>query len=267
MTSYRYPSESVVFWVTILLVIGVIVFTSAATLCLSGLFILVMFVLAYLMNRQHHMELMQDSMGVSSTSAPNLFQIITDCAKRLHPGRLEAFVTPKNELNAYTFGISDPKTVVIYSAVLQIMDEDEIAFVVGHEMGHIALGHTWLNTILGGIAGIPASYGASAILALVFRSWNRMCEYSADRAGVLACGKPDKAISALLKLVSGKKTLTQADMGRLLQLVDQEDDSLAGQLNEMLSDHPMTIKRIEQIKKYIRTREYVDLARHIQANA
>lgn len=265
MTTYRYPQETVVFWFTILLVTAVILFTSAATFCLSGLFILLMFAMAYWMNRSHHQSLISSALGVSSKSAPQLFTLVQRCAKRLRPGSLEVFIAPQQELNAYTFGITDPKILVLYAPLLQLMDEDELSFVIGHEMGHIQLGHTWLNTILGGMAGIPASYGAAAVLTLTFRGWNRMCEYSADRAGMLACGKPEKAVSALLKLVSGQRHMTPADLNRILQAVDREDDSLVGSLNEMLSDHPMIIKRIEQIRSYARTGEYQRIMASIQS--
>jgi Zn-dependent protease with chaperone function len=91
-------------------------------------------------------------------------------------------------------------------------------------MGHVALGHTWLNTILGGMAGIPTSFGAAVLLYTAFRWWNRMCEYSADRAGLLACGDLHVAVSALVKLVK-PEIRDQRDFERALALVDAEDDS------------------------------------------
>lgn len=249
-----------VFWLTIILVGLVILLTSAATFCLSGVFIVGMFLLAYYYNRVHHQTLMQEAIPVNERNTPGLLQLVQTCSNRLQPGSVECFVVRKDTLNAYTFGVTDPKTLVVYSALLQILDEDELSFVIGHEMGHVQLGHTWLNTILGGLAGIPASYGAAALLTLVFRSWNRMCEYSADRAGLLVCAKPEKAISALLKLVSGDRHLTPAETQHLLQVVDQEDDSILGQINELLSDHPMIIKRVQQIRQYASTREFTSLA-------
>ncbi len=106
-------------------------------------------------------------------------------------------------MNAYTFGMVEPQVVVVYAGVFSIMDADELRFIIGHELGHIRLGHTWLNSLVGGMAGIPSPYVAAILLYIAFRWWNRACEYSADRAGLLACGKPEKAASALIKLVGG----------------------------------------------------------------
>jgi Zn-dependent protease with chaperone function len=133
-------------------------------------------------------------------------------------------------------------------------------------MGHVALGHTWLNTLLGGMAGVPVTVGAAVIVTLAFRWWNRACEYSADRAGLLACGKPQKAISALIKLVAGS-VQSQAELQRALQVIEQEDDSLLNQLGETLSTHPMIARRIEQIRKYAATPQYAQLQAYVNAKA
>ena len=102
------------------------------------------------------------------------------------------------------------------------MDKDELQFIIGHELGHVDLGHTWLNTLVGGMAGIPSTYGAAAILELAFRWWNCACEYSADRAGVLACSNPNKAISALIKLEAGNNVRTEFDIRNAIQRIEFE---------------------------------------------
>ncbi len=122
-------------------------------------------------------------------------------------------------------------------------------------MGHVVLGHTWLNSLIGGMAGIPAPYGASYLLVLIFRWWNRACEYSADRAGLLACNQPAKAVTALVKLVSGGRISPQ-DLEAAFQRIDAEDEDPISTLVELTATHPMIIKRIEQIRKYASSREY-----------
>jgi Zn-dependent protease with chaperone function len=223
-----------------------------------------MFAMAYWMNQSHHQELIQQAVHVTPTSAPEVDNLIRVCSERLQPGPVEVYVSREPQLNAYTFGITSPKMIVLYAPLFSIMDEDELAFVIGHEMGHITLGHTWLNTILGGMAGIPASFGAAILLTVVFRSWNRACEYSADRAGMLACKNPSKAISALLKLVSGERSLDQVEMTDLIRVLDREDDNLDGQFSEILSSHPLVIKRINQIREYASSREYSNLLNSIR---
>jgi Zn-dependent protease with chaperone function len=101
--------------------------------------------------------------------------------------------------------------------------------------------------------------GAAAIMELAFRWWNRACEYSADRAGVLACGKPGKAISALVKLEVGPAARTQAGMQAAIQHITSEDDDIMHNLEELLALHPMIAKRVEEIRNFSNTQEYRDL--------
>jgi Zn-dependent protease with chaperone function len=96
-------------------------------------------------------------------------------------------------------------------------------------------------------------------MELAFRWWNRACEYSADRAGVLACGKPDKAISALIKLEAGSVSLTGAGMRAALQHIETEDDDMMHNLEELIASHPMIAKRIDEIRNYSKTQAYVRL--------
>jgi Zn-dependent protease with chaperone function len=117
--------------------------------------------------------------------------------------------------------------------------------------------------MIGGISGIPSSFGAAVILRLAFLWWNRACELSCDRAGLLACGKPEKAISALVKLASVGRAHSALDLETVYQEIDAEDDTIAGSLNEMLATHPMLIRRINEIRRYAASDQYRRLSAQI----
>jgi len=106
------------------------------------------------------------------------------------------------------------------------------------------------------MAGIPSPSMASVVLAMAFLWWNRACEHSADRAGLLACGQPRKAISALVKLAAGTGARTRADMERALHRIEAEDDHALAGLSEVLSTHPMMARRIEELCRYAASAEY-----------
>lgn len=265
-TAYRYPTEFLVLGGTILAVLVVIALTASATLCGSLIFIGGMLVLSYSATQSHHQELLRKAKPVTPIDSPRLAQVVTNCQQRLQPGAVQVYVAPSRALNAYTFGLSSPKIVVLYSSLLQIMDEDELRFVLGHEMGHVRLGHTWLNSLIGGMAGIPSSLFITTFLALTFRGWNRACEYSADRAGLLACGSTGKAISALVKLVSARANLTPDEMNRALKRLDAEDDDPFNIVGEMFATHPMMIRRIEELRRYAASPVYRRLQSQVDQN-
>ncbi len=46
-------------------------------------------------------------------------------------------------LNAYVAGVFATKRIVLWDTILKRMNERELLFVMGHEMGHYVLGHVW----------------------------------------------------------------------------------------------------------------------------
>jgi Zn-dependent protease with chaperone function len=255
-TEYRYPYEYFILGTTIITVFLVIAFTAAATVCGSVLFVPLIVIINYFYTRGKHHELLSQGQQVTSQNAPALIPLIQTTSTRLQVETVNIFIIPSNSLNAYTFGMDSPKAIVLYSALFKILDPDEIQFVLGHEMGHVKLGHTWLNTLVGGMAGIPSSLGAAAIMELAFRWWNRACEFSADRAGILACGNPNKAISALVKLEAGPAARSQAGIQAAVQHIETEDDDILHNFEELLASHPMIAKRISEIRDYSNTQAY-----------
>jgi Zn-dependent protease with chaperone function len=210
------------------------------------------------MNLQHHQALMQQAYRIpveGPTGRGDVLdqvgQLVRDCRKSLGCEPVEVFIVPGRQVNAYTFGLSSPKIIVLFKPMLDIMDEDELKFVIGHEMGHIVYGHTWLNTLLGGMAGMPASIGAALIFTFAFRWWARACEYSCDRAGAVAAGSLTKGISALAQLAVGDIN-SAAELKQALAAIERQDESMDQVLGEAFSDHPMIAKRIKALQEYRR---------------
>lgn len=265
-TAYRFPDEQSILAGTLILVFLVIAISATVTVFSSIIIIAAYGLISYTASKSHHQRLVRNGQRITSKNTPGLAKMFYTAISRLQPGVIDAFVVPSRALNAYTFGLSSPKVVVLYAPLLKIMDEDELTFIIGHELGHVALGHTYLNSLVGGIAGIPSPMGIAAILSMAFLSWNRACELSADRAGLLACGKPEKAISALIKLVAGPKALSPEGLAAAYRQIDAEDDTWLGSLNEVFGTHPMLIRRIQELRKFAASRQYQQLLAQVSRN-
>jgi Zn-dependent protease with chaperone function len=258
-TAYRYPSEHLILALTVLLVLAVILISAFATFCGSLLFVVIMLGLAYAGTRSHHQSLMHGAHPVTPANMPQLDRLVRECATRLGTGPVEAFVLPLDAMNAYTFGLSSPQVVVLYAPLLRVMNVDELRFIVGHELGHVRLGHTWLNSILGGLAGIPSPYAAAAVLHVAFRWWNRACEFSADRAGLLACGDLHAATTALVRLATGLASRHPADIERAIAVLDRQDDDPGNVVLESLATHPLMIRRVQALRQFAASEQYRQL--------
>ncbi len=263
--AYRYPNERLILAGTILLVLLIIAVTATATLCGSVLFVGAMIALSAFAGASKHNQLMSQARQVTEQTTPALAALVNDTLARLRPGPTQIFIAPANVLNAYTFGLSSPKVVVLYAGLLQVMDPGELKFIIGHELGHVRLGHTWLNSLVGGMAGIPSPFLASILLRSTFLGWNRACEYSADRAGLLACGNLQKAVSALIKLGSGGRS-TAVDHQRVMQPLSGED-AFVENFGELFATHPGIQRRVEALRRYAATSDYQRLQKLIDGNS
>jgi STE24 endopeptidase len=72
-------------------------------------------------------------------------------------------------INAYVAGVFNTKRIVLWDTILDRMDQRELMFVMGHEMGHYVLGHTWQLIALSSLflmLGFYVAYrAAGAVLA------------------------------------------------------------------------------------------------------
>jgi Zn-dependent protease with chaperone function len=72
-----------------------------------------------------------------------------------------------NEINAYVTGIGASKRLVVWDTTLEAMNDREIVFVVGHELGHYVLGHVWRFLVAGAAGLLVALFGTARVLAWV----------------------------------------------------------------------------------------------------
>jgi tellurite resistance protein len=102
--------------------------------------------------------------------------------------------------------------------------------VFGHELGHVVFGHSRVpvREILGRDEGVPA-----ALASLLFR-WSRAAEVSADRVGLLCCGKLQDAVSALFLTASG---ILGVDEDRVLRSLRSQYEQLEAHIHDVGGSH------------------------------
>lgn len=79
-------------------------------------------------------------------------------------------------VNAYVTGVLGTHRIVLWDTAIAKLDDDELLFVVGHEMGHYVLHHTLIGVLL-------ASGGTLGLLLLVHLTANRLIRRYKDRFG------------------------------------------------------------------------------------
>lgn len=72
-------------------------------------------------------------------------------------------------VNAYVTGFLGTKRIVLWDTIIQKLDEPELLFVMGHEMGHYALGHVVRGILCLSLLTFVAFYGIHRVAAALIR--------------------------------------------------------------------------------------------------
>jgi len=111
---------------------------------------------------------------------------------------MEAYVFQDPAINAFVTRGRVRVLVGLSSAAVNGLSETELAFVIGHELGHTVFGHVDV-----GVARLLQGGTMSPRACMQMLAWQRAAEISADRAGLVCCGSLEVAATALYKTLSG----------------------------------------------------------------
>lgn len=94
-----------------------------------------------------------------------------------------------------------PFTIVFNRGLVERVGQEELSFVIGHEVGHLVYDHTAVQRVFEFV--YPEYENLPPLLRKLHSVWSQLGEISADRIGLLACGDYESAVRALFKLSSG----------------------------------------------------------------
>ena len=229
LEAFRYPDEIRDLAIGILVVIVILI----AGGYLAGFFGLGIVLTAYFAARIRRGYMLSNVVEASPQQFPEIYSAFQKAQDNLAPIAVKLCIYQNPSLNAYTFGLDAPYTIVLTSGLVHKLNTDELQAVIGHEMGHILLGHVRLTNLM------------SYTVNLLFFKWARSSEYSADAIALQSCGgDPKPLISALLKITSGLEP-KDIDLDKFLK--QTQDSAPIDMLGEIVNTHPYTNKRIRRL--------------------
>ncbi|MCW2833819.1 MAG: peptidase Ste24p [Nocardioides sp.] len=160
--------------------------------------------------RQWRLLLLGSAVRVDERQFPVLHRLLADVGTTLDAADLpELYVRASPAFTAEAVGMNKP-VIILSSGLIDLLDEEELRFVIGHELGHALSGHAVYRTLLLRLVGMTGIFnampgGALGLRAIVaaLMEWSRKSELSADRAGLLATQDPAVATRVHMKLASG----------------------------------------------------------------
>ena len=221
---------------------------------------------------------MASAVKVTPKQCPDLNAKLQIACTTLGVDMPDMYIQQNPLVNAFTGGVEKP-IIVLHSALIERLNDEETLAVIAHEVGHIHAEHVLYLTAARLIEAL-ANYGAaklipgseivkfiiSAGIGSALLAWARRAELSCDRAALLVVQDPHVIGRTMMKLAGGtfasKIDYDQfLEQGREFQKNYDEkklDKFWADIINAGLS-HPFPIWRVSEILKWVEEGEYEEV--------
>lgn len=220
---------------------------------------------------------MHGARPVDASSAPELYSMIERLAQNADLPMPKVYIMDNPQPNAFATGRNpENAAVAATTGLLKMLDSQEVAGVMAHELAHIKNRDTLIMTITATIAGaisMLANFGlffgnnrnnplgligtiAIMILApmaamLVQMAISRAREYEADRVGAEICGRPLWLASALGKIQHGAQRIDNiaAEDNPATAHMFIINPLHARAMDGLFTTHPNTENRVARLKE------------------
>jgi Zn-dependent protease with chaperone function len=206
------------------------------------------------------------SVRVSERQFPRVHDLYQDVLQTLDaPEAYPLFVSQTPIVNAGAYGMDEP-FIILNSGTVKLLDDEQLSYVMGHEVGHIMSDHVLYRTmtvLLIQLAsmGFPIVGLAARAILVALLEWSRKSELSSDRAGLLAIQTPQGVMGTMLKMAGGGDS-EEMNLDEFIVQAEEyrESGDVADQvfkvLNLMGQSHPFYVLRVAEIRSWIEEGEY-----------
>jgi Zn-dependent protease with chaperone function len=225
-------------------------------------------------------EKMSSALRVNAQQYPSIYKSYVKMAQVLDVKKLpQLYIDTTNEINAYAMGIEN-YTIVLCSGLIDIMTEDELLAILGHELGHVKCEHQLYKTMTYLLTNFGHAIISNAIplvgqvlslgIQLALLEWNRKAEFSCDRAALLATQDVDAVAGALAKLAGFSKKFENELSVEEVEVQAEGykelgEDSMIIKAIKVYSllqqTHPYPVVRVKEIKAWEKSDQYQDILR------
>jgi Peptidase family M48 len=219
-------------------------------------------------DRSLRLMFLASGVRASEEQFPELYRTMLDgCYVLDLPAVPELFISQNPLVNAMALG-SDKPFIVITTGMVDLMDAEEMRFVIGHELGHVLSGHVVYRTMLyylinlaARIAWMPIGYMGLRAIIWGLEEWYRKSELSCDRAGLLAGQDVEAARRSLMKLAGGSRMAELShdaflEQAREYDAVPDIRDGLLKLLQLQGTTHPFAVIRFAEIDRWAADGDY-----------
>lgn len=225
---------------------------------------------------------MYGAQPITESQAPELFGIVRELAARGQIPMPKVYVIPEETPNAFATGRNPQNAVVAVTVgLMRMLNRDELAGVVAHELGHVRNRDTLIMTVaatisgalgylaqlslfmgfgnsdddedgggaLGGILGLLVAFIAAPMIQMAI---SRSREFLADEAGARLCGNPLALASALRKIEGWSRQVPMHAGTPATAHLFIINPFSGGGVAKLFSTHPSTEQRVARLEQMAR---------------
>lgn len=180
----------------------------------------------------------------------NIFNEIKEALQFTEP--VDFYITGDSSVNAFAIAAQEegePNIINVNSSLIQLMTDDELRFVIGHEMGHLINKNATLVKLINFV--FPHNATIPITLQYKIRLWQQLSELVADRFGYMAMPNLNVCISAFFKMSSGLD-FNKMDMKVEAFLEDNKKrlDYFRNDKGINFATHPINPIRVEALNQF-----------------
>ncbi len=220
---------------------------------------------------------MYHAQEVTESEAPDLHRLIRDLTSNAGLPMPKVYIIPDDSPNAFATGRNpEHAAVAVTEGILRILNREELAGVIGHELGHVKNRDILIQTVaatIGTAITYLAQFGfffggrsdedrgggsfvgsllmmilAPLAAGIIQMAISRSREYIADETGAQICGHPLWLASALGKLQKGAEAIPMnAEQATAHMFI--VSPFFGSGLSSLFSTHPPIENRIERLEK------------------
>ncbi len=226
---------------------------------------------------------MYGAQEVTPAQAPALWAMVSELAQRANLPMPQVYIIPEQAPNAFATG-RDPAhaAVAVTVGLLDMLDREELAEVLAHELSHVKHRDTLIMTIAGSLAGAMSMIANMAMFSALFgggllggdddsdesnpmgglmgvliapiaasliqMAISRSREFMADEEGAALTRQPLALARALSKLEAWKQRLPMHAGSPATAHLFIVNPFTGGGLSNLFSTHPATQARIERLR-------------------
>ena len=220
-----------------------------------------------IMEKYATIEYSAEGVNVSSLCMPDIHRRLLDVCRILDMTDVPACSTDWfYNISCFSVGEKN-RRIVLQSGAVDLLTDEELDFIFGHEIGHMRCGHKVYHMLT------EAMYRPRVASDLKFRinlirmpllNWYRVSDFTADRMGLLCCQDINVALSAMIKMAGlPRKYYDQLHIESFIRQAEEFKETYSGLMDKIIKYFsinaacmPWLVLRASELLEWYNSGEY-----------